>query len=58
MADGRYLGDSVYVKPWEQMNGVQLYLDNGEGPHTIIYLEDAVMEALVKYITSVYGELL
>ena len=41
-----YLGDSVYARPWPP-NGVVIYLDNGHGPHTEIYLEPSVIAGLL-----------
>lgn len=42
-----YLGDSVYV---EVVNGMyMLTTDNGEGPTNRIYLEPAVLAALIQY---------
>lgn len=44
-----YLGDSVYVKQ-DECGGFLLYLDNGYGPHTEIYLEPEVYEALTIFV--------
>jgi hypothetical protein len=46
----RYLGDSVYIK--KEGHVLKLFLDNGEGPHAIIYLEPEVQIALVRYIEN------
>ena len=48
-----YLGDSVYVKTEDGF--IKLYLDNGSGPHTIIFLEPSVMEALVEWYKKLQG---
>lgn len=50
MGEPVYLGDSVYA----QMDGVsvRLYLDNGLGAHSEIYLEPAVYSALCDFVNS------
>jgi hypothetical protein len=46
-----YLGDSVYAT--SDYGRIKLYLDNGNGPHTTIYLEQEVYDALVKFATEI-----
>ena len=46
-----YLGDSVYA----EFDGFELalYLDNGYGPHDIIFLEPQVFDALLNYAQKI-----
>lgn len=44
----RYLGDSVYVRVKGGM--VNLYLNNGEGDHTEIYLEVETLDAFLEWL--------
>lgn len=58
MPKPEYLGDSVYIEPWDMSPySFKLYLDNGMGHHTEIYMEDTVVLALEKYLTDVKKEL-
>jgi len=43
-----YLGDSVYIE--FVGDGVRLYLDNGEGAHTEIFMEGYVIDAFQRFI--------
>lgn len=43
-----YLGDGVYVA--YQFGRLQLYTDDGYGPHNVIYLEGEVYDALTKFV--------
>jgi len=43
-----YLGDSVYVN--HDGFGLDIHLNNGEGPHTNIYMEPQVFQSLLTYI--------
>ena len=45
-----YLGDSVYVEDWNDGYGLALFLDNGAGAHTMIFLEKSVLSSLKRYI--------
>jgi len=49
-----YLGDSVYASN----DGFHIILctDNGLGPQNIIYLDDTVIESLLRYIDRLKGE--
>lgn len=58
MPKPKYLGDSVYIEPWEiSPYSFILYLDNGLGRHTEIYLEDTVVLALEEYLANAKEEL-
>ena len=46
-----YLGNNVYVR--FDVFGFVLYLDNGEDPHTQIYLEPDVYQSLTNYADKV-----
>ncbi len=49
----RYLGDSVYFRLEPPF--VVLYLDNGEGPHTTIYLEPEVLAKFLAVLKETGG---
>lgn len=48
-----YLGDSVYA----MFDGgyIMLSTNNGMGPENIIYLEDQVVQSLIKFIEKSYN---
>ncbi len=47
----QYLGDSVYIEK-NTLGQFKLFLDNGEGEHTVIILEPEVAAALVNYLSK------
>jgi hypothetical protein len=54
--DTSYLGDSVYA----QNDGnyyIQVYLDNGIGPHNIIMMEPEVVLAFIRFVMRTAPEL-
>lgn len=50
-----YIGDSVYVRYGGYSTAIELYLDNGLGPHTKIFLEPEVVTGL-KYWMKLLDE--
>ena len=48
MKEKRYLGDAVYVAPWER--GVVLTTEDGYRATNTIFLEPEVVEALLEWL--------
>jgi hypothetical protein len=46
-----YIGDSVYIRETKEGDLV-IYLDNGYGEESLIFLDDSTAEALVKHVTK------
>lgn len=51
MKEKIYLGDSVYVQPWESTGGIILTTEDGVSESNRIFLEPAVLAVLEKYIS-------
>ena len=51
--DKVYLGDAVYA----QFDGFNIQLTTGDGNNQIIYLEQPVMDALIKYNEALKAEI-
>lgn len=51
MRNKQYLGDSVYVKQYD--NGILLTTENGDVPSNEIYLDSTIMHSLLRYINDI-----
>lgn len=45
-----YIGDSVYIREGSFKGQFILYLDNGLGPHTEIYIEREQLLSIIQYV--------
>ena len=49
-----YLGDAVYAELVDDRNMIRLWTSNGIEEQAVIYLEDFVYEALVRWVKSMH----
>ena len=57
MAKQIYLGDSVYLDIDAEHGDVKIYLNNGEGEHSIIYLGSSEIRTMLRAFADTMPEL-